>query len=137
MTSWLLHYGTSIFTHQFRDIYIKYASIGKYLSFCYKLITLACNFLCCRGSCAPCPVMVTISCACGETHFEVRISLFDIFQCLDINKTNMLLPLYKQNQYVCLIRRQLIEHGMLVFVTPEKAFYLLIVISSSSVVFWE
>lgn len=65
--------------------------------------------------------MVTISCACGETHFEVRISLFDIFQCLDINKTNMLLPLYKLNQYVCLIRRQLIEHGMLVFVTPEKS----------------
>jgi len=26
---------------------------------------------CCRGACAPCPVMVTISCACGETHFEV------------------------------------------------------------------
>ncbi|CAL5343648.1 unnamed protein product [Camellia sinensis] len=23
------------------------------------------------GVCAPCPVMVTISCACGETHFEV------------------------------------------------------------------
>ncbi|RVX03178.1 NF-X1-type zinc finger protein NFXL2 [Vitis vinifera] len=24
-----------------------------------------------RGPCAPCPVMVTISCSCGETHFEV------------------------------------------------------------------
>ncbi|KAK3022801.1 hypothetical protein RJ639_046903, partial [Escallonia herrerae] len=24
-----------------------------------------------RGVCAPCPVMVTISCLCGETHFEV------------------------------------------------------------------
>ena len=26
---------------------------------------------CCRGAYAPCLVMVTISCACGETHFEV------------------------------------------------------------------
>ncbi|GMN41295.1 hypothetical protein TIFTF001_010526 [Ficus carica] len=30
-----------------------------------------CPSPCHRGSCAPCPVMVTISCACGETHFEV------------------------------------------------------------------
>ncbi|EXB88390.1 NF-X1-type zinc finger protein NFXL2 [Morus notabilis] len=30
-----------------------------------------CPSPCHRGPCAPCPVMVTISCACGETHFEV------------------------------------------------------------------
>ncbi|KAB1217733.1 NF-X1-type zinc finger protein NFXL2 [Morella rubra] len=30
-----------------------------------------CPSPCHRGACAPCPVVVTISCACGETHFEV------------------------------------------------------------------
>lgn len=26
-----------------------------------------------RGACAPCPLMVSISCSCGETQFEVII----------------------------------------------------------------
>ncbi|KAL6128102.1 hypothetical protein ACLB2K_071458 [Fragaria x ananassa] len=30
-----------------------------------------CPSLCHRGVCAPCPVMVTIACLCGVTHFEV------------------------------------------------------------------
>lgn len=36
------------------------------------------SFHYCRGACAPCPIMVTISCACGETHFEVRVHLSQI-----------------------------------------------------------
>jgi hypothetical protein len=36
--------------------------------------------LVCRGACAPCTVMFTISCACGDTHFEVSVLLIlDIF----------------------------------------------------------
>ncbi|KAJ6909793.1 hypothetical protein NC652_020703 [Populus alba x Populus x berolinensis] len=31
---------------------------------------------CQRGACAPCTVMFTISCACGDTHFEVSVCLF-------------------------------------------------------------
>ncbi|KAK4579035.1 hypothetical protein RGQ29_028912 [Quercus rubra] len=35
------------------------------------VILLSCGIWCLGGAYAPCLVMVTISCACGETHFEV------------------------------------------------------------------
>ncbi|KAJ6902294.1 hypothetical protein NC651_019927 [Populus alba x Populus x berolinensis] len=35
---------------------------------------------CQRGACAPCTIMFTISCACGDAHFEVSVLLIlDIF----------------------------------------------------------
>lgn len=41
---------------------------------CTNLVVMI-DICSCRGSCAPCPVMVKISCFCGETHFEVRFDL--------------------------------------------------------------